>query len=276
MAATRPPHGFEVVDLETNAQGFVDCLDAQSADPFHRAVRQQVFSALAPQPGDEMLDLGSGTGEDARLLAQLVAPGGRVVGIDASETMVARARERTRDVDLPVTFQRGDAHDLGFPDASFEGCYAIRTFQHLADPRRALAELHRVLRPSGRLAIVDPDHESTVVDVGAGETERALMRRFLTWRAGTIRSGSIAHQVRALAVELGLERVRVTPMVNLRTDFAAVERVSQYLGGVRRAQADGLLSAEEADCLTSALQAAGESGRFLSATTFFLTSGVKE
>lgn len=271
MTLPRPPHGFEAVDQETDAQGLVDCLDVQAGDPFHQAVTQHVFSLLPIRSGARILDIGCGTGSDARLLARLVAPDGQVVGIDPSDVMVAQAQLRVQDSALPVVFEHGDGSQLRFTSASFDGCYAIRTFQHVADPHAVLTEMIRVLRPGGRLAIADPDHQTTVVDV----VERELVRRFLNWRSDTIRNGWIAHHLPALAKELGLADVRVAAMVHICSDYAALERVYHYEGGVRRAQAEKIFSADEADRLVAALRAAGEAGQFLSATTFFVTSGTK-
>jgi ubiquinone/menaquinone biosynthesis C-methylase UbiE len=271
MTLPRPLHGFEAVDQETDAQVLVDCLDMQADDPFHQAVTQQVFSLLGIRPGARILDIGCGTGSDARLLAELVAPDGQVVGIDVSEVMIAQARARTQDMALPVAFECGDGCQLRFPDASFDGCYAIRTFQHVPDPQAMLAEMIRVMRAGGRLAIADPDHQTTVVDV----VEHELIRRFLSWRSDTIRNGWIAHHLPTLAKEHGLVDVQVAPMVQVCSDYAAVECVYHYVGGVRLAQADGLFSADEADRLVASLRTAGDVGKFLSATTFFVTSGTR-
>ena len=271
MSLPRPPHGFEAVDQEKDAQALVDCLDVQTDDSFHQAVTQQVFSLLAIRTGARILDIGCGMGTDARLLAQLLAPDGQVVGIDVSEVMIAQAQSRTQDLALPAVFERGDGSQLRFTDGSFDGCYAIRTVQHVRDPQAVLAEMIRVLRSGGRLVIADPDHQTTVVDVG----EHELVRRFLSWRSDTFRNGWIAHHLPTLATERGLVDVRVAPMVNVCTDYAAVERVYHYEGGVRLAQADGVFSADEADRLVASLRAAGERGEFLSATTFFVTSGTK-
>lgn len=271
MTLPHPPHGFEAVDHESDAQALVECLDVQAGDPFHQAVTQQVFSLLAIRPGARVLDVGCGTGADARLLAQLVAPDGQVVGIDVSEIMIDQARRRTQESPFPAVFERGDGSQLQFQDASFDGCFAIRTFQHVPDPQATLAEMIRVLRSGGRLAIADPDHQTTVVDV----VERELVRRFLSWRSDTIRNGWIAHHLPALAKAHGLVDVRVVPMEQVCTDYAAVERVYHYEGGVRRAQADGVFSSDEADRLVASLRTAGDAGSFLSATTFFVTSGTK-
>jgi len=58
-----------------------------------------------------------------------------------------------------------DAHSLPFPSESFDGAWADRTFQHLADPLAALRELVRVVRPGGRIVIADPDYGTQVVNI---------------------------------------------------------------------------------------------------------------
>jgi ubiquinone/menaquinone biosynthesis C-methylase UbiE len=259
------------VDDEDDARWCLDCLDTQSAQPFHQVVRQAVFARLGSRPGFRVLDAGCGAGEDARALAQLIGTEGQVVGVDASATMIEAARVRSVGAGLPVEFERADAAHLGFADASFDGCYAIRVFQHLEQPEAALAELTRVTRPGGRVVVADPDHQTAVIDVGA----RDLAQRFLTWRSATIRNGWIAHHMFALMAACGLVDVIVTPMTQIRTDYAEVEATSHYEGGIQVALGQGVFSAEEAARLTASLQATAASGRFFAATTFFITCGTK-
>ncbi len=110
------------------------------------------------EPGLRVLDVGSGPGTITLDLARLVAPG-RVVGIDASEQVVANANGLAADNDVRnVTFQTGDAYALDFPDASFDVVHAHQVLQHLADPVAALREFRRVLKPGGVLAVRDADY----------------------------------------------------------------------------------------------------------------------
>lgn len=119
---------------------------------------------LIPQlkAGLEVLDVGSGPGTITLDLARLVAPG-RVVGIDASEQVVANANGLAYDNDLHnVTFRTGDAYALDFEDDSFDVVHAHQVLQHLADPVTALREFKRVLRPGGIVAARDVDYGATV------------------------------------------------------------------------------------------------------------------
>jgi ubiquinone/menaquinone biosynthesis C-methylase UbiE len=99
--------GFENVDRAADPGALVSYLDAVSAQDAARAYKQQSFGRLGLRKGDSVLDVGCGNGHDLRMLAELVGPAGRVVGVDSSIEMIAQARERTRG--LPVEARIGDA-----------------------------------------------------------------------------------------------------------------------------------------------------------------------
>ena len=96
-----------------------------------------------------ILDVGTGTGRAALLFAR---GGARVTGVDASEQMLAIARQRAAEEGLHATFQRGDAHDLAFADRSFDVAVSLRVLMHTPHWDRCIAELCRV---ADRLVIVD-------------------------------------------------------------------------------------------------------------------------
>jgi demethylmenaquinone methyltransferase / 2-methoxy-6-polyprenyl-1,4-benzoquinol methylase len=100
-------------------------------------------------PGDAVLDGACGTGDLA--LAALKAGGGRVTGLDFSERMLERARRKSTEIE----WVRGDLLALPFSDGSFEAATVGFGVRNVADLDRALAELRRVLRPGGRLAILE-------------------------------------------------------------------------------------------------------------------------
>jgi len=102
-----------------------------------------IASFLAPVEGKMILDVGTGTGRAALALA---ARGARVTGIDASAEMLAVAERRAAAAKLPVSFIRGDAHGLEFPDRSFDAVICLRVLMHTPDWRQSLAELCRLAR----------------------------------------------------------------------------------------------------------------------------------
>jgi demethylmenaquinone methyltransferase / 2-methoxy-6-polyprenyl-1,4-benzoquinol methylase len=118
----------------------------------HRLWKRQAMELLAVRPGERVLDVATGTGDLAFAEAAAVGPEGQVVGVDACEPMLEVARRRQRGA---VDFQQGDAMDLRFPDASFDVVTIGFGLRNVADRGRALREFRRVLRPGGRLMVLD-------------------------------------------------------------------------------------------------------------------------
>jgi arsenite methyltransferase len=125
--------------------------------------RRVVIDRLALRAGEDVLDIGSGPGLLACEMAAVVGSEGSVHGIDPSESMraIARAR-RPREDSAPVTFGVGNANALPFTDASFDVVTSTQVYEYVADVAGALAEAHRVLRPGGRLLVLDTDWDSIV------------------------------------------------------------------------------------------------------------------
>ena len=125
------------------------------------AQRRQFLRALSPEKGERVLDVGSGPGFMAAELADATGPTGSVCGIDVSEPMIDLARHHCAE--LPwITFSQADATDLPFPDSNFDAAISTQVLEYIPDVDAALAEFHRVLRPAGRVVIVDTDWDSIV------------------------------------------------------------------------------------------------------------------
>jgi ubiquinone/menaquinone biosynthesis C-methylase UbiE len=109
---------------------------------------------LGLSPGDGVLDVACGTGNFSRDFARTVGASGLVVGIDVSETMLARAVADTRRAGLTNTaYVRGDAQELPFLDDGFDAVCCFAAFHLFRDPWRALDRMTAVLTPGGRIAI---------------------------------------------------------------------------------------------------------------------------
>lgn len=118
----------------------------------HRVWKRATVAALGLRPGEQALDLCCGTGDLARLMAEAVAPDGRVAGVDFSEPMIAQARGPSGG---RATFLVGDALALPFPASTFDAAAVGFGLRNVADPGGAVGEIRRVLRPGGRLALLE-------------------------------------------------------------------------------------------------------------------------
>jgi arsenite methyltransferase len=118
--------------------------------------RRHVREALAAAPGERILDIGCGPGFYARELLEEIGPDGSIVAVDASPDMLALARRRCEGHGN-VTFREGNAVALPVDDRDFDAALCVQVMEYVADPAAALAEMHRALRPDGRLLVWDID-----------------------------------------------------------------------------------------------------------------------
>ena len=115
---------------------------------------------LAPhlEPGLSLLDVGCGPGTITAEFAERLAPG-RVIGMDASDDVIAKAAEFTAP---NLSFEVGDAYALPYPDDSFDIVHAHQVLQHVARPVDLLREMRRVAKPGGLVAARDVDYAGTI------------------------------------------------------------------------------------------------------------------
>lgn len=120
-----------------------------------RGVTEALVERAAPKPGMKVLDLASGTGEPAITLASRVGPEGHVTAVDLSAELLEIADQRARERGLTnFSTCQADAHDLPFPDQSFDLATSRFGIMFFADCRKALRELHRVLKAGARASFV--------------------------------------------------------------------------------------------------------------------------
>jgi SAM-dependent methyltransferase len=132
--------------------------DLAPVDEFHsrrRVATEELAGLLVPLASDHIIDIGSGVGGPARYLAATY--GCRVSGVDLTPEFVATATALTVRVGLSerADFRVGSALDLPFADGSFDRAWSQNVAMNIADRPRYYAEMHRVLRPAGRVAIQD-------------------------------------------------------------------------------------------------------------------------
>ena len=160
------------------------------------------------QPGMSVLDVGCGTGAITVGIAERVRAEGRVVGVDADESLIAEARRSHRRAGL--SFEVRDAYDLGFT-SEFDVVTSSRVLQWLAKPRAALSAVIAACRPGGLVLVLDYNHEKVRFEPSPPSAAARFYEAFLTWRADAGMSNVVADRLEEWFREAGLGSVAVTP-----------------------------------------------------------------
>jgi len=194
--------------------------------------RRVIVGALSLQPGERVLDIGSGPGFLACEMASAVGPSGSVTGIDPSQDMLSLAAGR--DAPAHVTFGPGDATDLPFADGTFDVVTSTQVYEYVADMPRALSEARRVLRRGGRLLVLDTDWDSIVW--ACSDADR--MRRVLGAWDEHLADPYLPRRLAGLMADAGLEVTdcRVVPLLNTRYSensysAALIGTIAAFLAG---------------------------------------------
>src|SRR5437763_336744 len=177
---------FTTVDALEDPGVFIGLMDRVQTAPDVIAGRADLLARLELRSGDTVLDLGCGTGDHTREVAALVTPGGRAVGVDFSTSMIAAATSRQAASSAPATFEQGDAQHLRFETGTFDACRTERMLCHVPDCRAAIREMVRVVRPGGRVGILDVDTAGTFIDRSTRATTTGTNTSMITRRGDEV------------------------------------------------------------------------------------------
>lgn len=162
---TQTHFGFQTVDERDKARhvrGVFDSVarnydlmnDLMSAG-LHRWWKTYTLAVANPRPGDRVLDIAGGTGDLGLAFAPKVAPGGTVVHTDINEAMLREGRNRLLDKGVVLPTLVCDAEKLPFPDGHFDIVSVAFGLRNMTHKELALQEMHRILRPGGKLLVLE-------------------------------------------------------------------------------------------------------------------------
>lgn len=238
--------GFSDVDASGRAPELLGYLDHAHAGL--TAAKARLRAGLDVRPGERALDLGCGAGHE---LVALEHAGAHAVGVDPSAAMVGASARRLVDGGLPVRLAQADGARLPFADATFDVCRIERVLQHVEDPTVVVREAVRVLRPGGRLGVLEPDWASFTLASRDPDAARAVADAV----GGTVRNREVGRHLRRLLGEAGLVVTGVEVELVVYADLDELARMLSLgqaadraveAGSIDRARADALL-AEQVD-----------------------------
>ncbi|MDR3082761.1 MAG: methyltransferase domain-containing protein [Streptomyces sp.] len=248
--------------FETVTPGSVVYLDRLAATDLGRSYKERMLDELDVRPGQTVVDLGCGPGTDLHALAEAVTTTGAVIGVDHDQAAVDAAQERTAGQDT-IAVHLGDIHDLQLADRTVDRARTDRVLQHVADPALALHEIHRVLRPGGRIVMGEPDWDTLTIDHPDSDLSHSYTQ-YVTDKV--IRNARIGRQLPRLATEVGFEVSTVIPVTPVFRDVQAADKVLGLERTTQRAVAAGYFTDEAARRWLDHLA----SGPFLAAVTFYI------
>ncbi len=168
----------------------------------------ELFDLIGVQPGVAAIDVGCGVMGVVHLLAERVGAGGRVVGLDREARMVESARHFAQQRGLAVEFVEADATASGVADGAFDLVHARTLLLNVSNPREILAEMARIARPGGVVAVQEPDASAWTCDPPHPAWD-ILRTEILNAYRRTGKDFSIGRRVARMLRDAGLDDVRV-------------------------------------------------------------------
>lgn len=234
-------------------------LDRLYSSPQIVEQRVRLRAAIAARAGEKGLDVGCGAGHMVCELAAEVGPAGHVTGIDASADAVAACVARVACDGLAhiVDIRQCDAAMLDFADASFDFVTASQSYCYVPDIAGAMREAARVLRPGGRLLLLDTDWEACVWK----SADDARMRRLLAARAAAqFAHADLPRKLHALLAAAGLRLNAVSAVPIIETRFDRDSWVAGLIDTVRGGARKGGVDAAELKAWEEDMRSRGAEG----------------
>ena len=234
--------------------------------------RMRTLEVLSPRVGECIIDVGCGPGLLVHDLAIEVGATGRVVGVDTSQPMLELAEHRCADLSQ-VELIEGDAANLTADDATFDAVACIQLLLYIEDIDGVLEEIHRVLKPGGRVAIIETDWRGAVLS----STDPALTDKMMVGWDQAVPSPNLPVRLGPLLRQHGFTAVRVEAIPILSTSYVAggwpVGMMDQF---ARLARESGTVSEAESKNWLNDIERLGAEDAYFFCVNRFLFSAVKK
>jgi len=240
---------------------FLEFLDKQDGI---KRMRAECNKRLNLVSADKVLDLGCGIGGATFPIADETGPAGFVAGIDISSAMVEVASLRARNRP-ELEFRVADACAIPYPDGFFDSARSERVFLYLPDRLGVIQEMKRVVKPGGRLCLIDTDFDSTAIY----SKQPVLTRKMTSIVAARVPNPNSAREIPSLVRRAGLRDIRIETFA-LSTPHEFFLRA--MAGSLLKAADDGTVPVSEVEEFLAEQSSLNANGDFFQAWLFVLVS----
>jgi len=259
-------------DVET-ARQWAEILDLRASNPDQMLLRRELLNAANLRPGDTAVEIGCGTGVLLAELAEAVGPTGSVVGVEPQPVFAEAARRRLaqRGLGGSAEVHNRDAQLLPLGDATADACVAQTVLVHIPDAAAVLAEMCRVVRRGGRVASIDQDGDTTVID----HPDRELTRRLVRFSSDhRFADGWTGRRLPRMFRAAGLTDMQVTVRTHVDTEPGS------FLHGIALRLAESAMEAgavgeNEGSRWLAQLAELADAGSFFSSINYYLCVGAR-
>jgi SAM-dependent methyltransferase len=223
---------------------------------------------LAIQPGNYILDIGCGIGDQASEMAKKVGPSGKVIGTDLSETMIKISKQRHAASGLPLTFQTANATEQPFENESFDIVRTERVLMYVHDLSKAFREFNRLLKSGGKLLVFDFDWDALTIS----HTNKALTRKIVEFISDSFPRGRVGAELLDYFKDFAFNDIRI----KAAGYTTQIEFARQVIGGtIAKGVEEGIFIEKEINEWWIHLEEKQQKGSFLISFNGFIVMGKK-
>ena len=230
--------------------------------------RQHTLKKLSVKLGEKILDVGCGVGFLSHEIAILTGGSGQVCGVDKNLEMIRHANKRCESLQN-AEFSEANAEDLPFPEESFDASCCTQVLLYVNTVDQVLLEIKRILKPTGRIIIVETDWRGVVLNSDYDSITRKI---FSAWDA-TVPSPNLPVRLGSLLLDNGFSNVNVEPIPILNTEYTPNHFSHGMMNWItKNALKKGFITKEQFQKWLDDLDEKGESGNYFFCVNRFLFS----